>query len=183
MLAHPSRSVEDTRRQLQEMGLPNHAVILKADSGGLEQDRQLISTGWDLAELAQGYRRFVAGFDPVREILACGVELSAELAFVVRSLLIHEYRKIHLRDPLLPRGLLPQDWIGAAAYEVCQDLYRRVYAAAEVHLSTQRSELEWRACVADAADARAVWRVAEGLIDGPASGSGASASRRQLAKL
>lgn len=64
VLAHPSRSAADTRRQLREMGMTDQAVILQADSGGLEQDRQLISTGWDLAELAR--------LSPVREQLHTG---------------------------------------------------------------------------------------------------------------
>lgn len=136
VLAHPSRTVEDTRRQLKEIGLPNHAVILNADSGGHDQDRQLISTGWDLGELARGYRRFVEVFAPIEKSLAAGAHASAECAFVIRTLLIHEYRKIHLRDPLLPHGLLPNEWIGAQAYTVCRELYRRVFAASEAFLST-----------------------------------------------
>jgi phenylacetic acid degradation operon negative regulatory protein len=33
----------------------------------------------------------------------------------VRTLLIHAYRRVLLRDPLLPAALLPLDWPGAAA--------------------------------------------------------------------
>lgn len=135
VLAHPSRSVADTRRQLREMAVQSQAVILQADSGGLEQDRQLISTGWNLAEIARSYRQFLNGFAPVAKVLAEGMVPSAERAFVIRTLLIHEYRKIHLRDPLLPQRLLPADWIGAEAYALCRDLYRKTFAPAETHLS------------------------------------------------
>jgi phenylacetic acid degradation operon negative regulatory protein len=61
---------------------------------------------------------------------------------VIRTLLIHQYRKIHLRDPLLPHSLLPADWIGAQAYELCRDLYRRVFAAAEEHITTTAETLD-----------------------------------------
>lgn len=144
VLAHPSRSVADTRRQLQEMGMQNHAIILQAESGGREQDRRLISSGWDLAELSRGYGRFVDGFAPVRAILQKGVRLPGERSFVIRTLLIHEYRKIHLRDPLLPHDLLPENWIGSAAYELCQDLYRRVFAGSEEFLSSNAARLDAR---------------------------------------
>jgi phenylacetic acid degradation operon negative regulatory protein len=61
--------------------------------------------------------------------------VGAETAFVVRTLLIHEYRKIHLQDPALPGALLPRDWAGAAAYRLCRQLYARVFPRAENHLS------------------------------------------------
>lgn len=141
VLAHPSRSVVDTRRQLEEMKLADHAILVEASSGGLEQDRRLIETGWDLAELASAYRRFTGSFENVRRALANGKRLEPEQAFVIRTLLIHEYRKIHLRDPLLPHGLLPADWIGAQAYSLCGELYRQVFEAAENHLSINASTL------------------------------------------
>ncbi len=58
-----------------------------------------------------------------------------ETAFIIRTLLIHEYRKIHLRDPLLPHSLLPEDWIGTRAYELCRSLYRTVFGAADHYVS------------------------------------------------
>jgi len=53
----------------------------------------------------------------------------------VRTLLIQEYRKVLLRDPQLPAELLPADWHGAAAYQLCRNLYRAVYGPADEHLS------------------------------------------------
>ena len=52
-------------------------------------------------------------FAPLEAAVRDG-RLSVEGAFVVRTLLIHEYRKIHLQDPLLPPELLPQDWVDAS---------------------------------------------------------------------
>src|SRR5437588_528020 len=62
-------------------------------------------------------------------------------AFLIRTLLIHEYRKIHLRDPLLPPALLPPHWVGARAYQVCGSLYARVFPAAERYLSASAHRL------------------------------------------
>ena len=52
----------------------------------------------------------------------------------MRTLLIHEYRRVLLRDPQLPAALLPLDWPGAAAYALCRDFYRLTHACAERHL-------------------------------------------------
>ena len=64
-----------------------------------------------------------------------------ESAFVVRTLLLHEFRKVHLRDPLLPAPLLPADWAGFAAYDLCRDLYARVFQTAEAHLAVHARRL------------------------------------------
>ena len=53
----------------------------------------------------------------------------------MRTLLIHAYRRVLLRDPLLPPALLPLDWPGAAAYALCRDFYRLTHRCAERHLA------------------------------------------------
>ena len=141
VLAHPSRSVTDARGQLSELRIDSGAVILHAASEGPDADQALLQAGWDLGELARSYQRFVASFQPIRGLLN-GRSDAPETAFVIRTLLIHQYRKIHLRDPLLPHSLLPPDWIGAQAYELCRDLYRRLFAAAEAHIAATAETLD-----------------------------------------
>ena len=121
--------------------MTDRAIVLQAASAGLSQDRQLIARGWDLAELARSYRRFVADFQHIRRALDDAAQIEPEQAFVVRTLLIHEYRKIHLRDPLLPRDLLPHAWIGADAYDLCRHLYRCVFEQAEDYLAINAAHL------------------------------------------
>jgi len=40
-----------------------------------------------------------------------------------------------LRDPQLPDELLPANWHGSAAYQLCRNLYLAVYEQADEHLS------------------------------------------------
>jgi phenylacetic acid degradation operon negative regulatory protein len=54
----------------------------------------------------------------------------------LRTLLLHEYRRIHLRDPLLPAALLPDGWAGTDAQQLCRTLYAKVFPASEQYLST-----------------------------------------------
>jgi phenylacetic acid degradation operon negative regulatory protein len=49
-------------------------------------------------------------------------------------LLIQEYRKVLLRDPWLPAELLPDNWQGTAAYQLCRNLYRVVREPADAYL-------------------------------------------------
>jgi phenylacetic acid degradation operon negative regulatory protein len=93
----------------------------------------LIEEGWDLKALAQRYRTFVKRFEPVLGALA--EPAGPETGFVLRTLLIHEYRRLHLRDPLLPERLLPPEWPGTRAALLCRALYTALFAASETHLS------------------------------------------------
>ena len=52
-------------------------------------------------------------------------------AFTARILLIHHYRRVVLRDPLLPTALLPKDWPGRAARNLCDEIYRGLLPASE----------------------------------------------------
>ena len=61
--------------------------------------------------------------------------LDSQTAFQLRTLLIHEYRKILLRDPFLPAALLPERWNGVSAYQLCRNLYSIVAAPAEDFLT------------------------------------------------
>jgi phenylacetic acid degradation operon negative regulatory protein len=141
VLLHPGCTRAQARAWLRSVPGARHALLLSSSSGQLAADRALTAHGWDLAALAARYRGFLAQFAPVAAALT-GREVPAETAFVVRTLLIHEYRKIHLQDPLLPPALLPPRWVGAAAYALCRRLYAQVFAAAERHLSGAANRLQ-----------------------------------------
>jgi phenylacetic acid degradation operon negative regulatory protein len=150
VFAHPNCGLGQARQWLAGLDGAGNGLLLNSSSEGIEVDRRLVASGWDLGELARRYRRFVDTFAPVESAVAgrpCG---TAEAAFVIRTLLIHEYRKIHLQDPLLPPALLPADWVGTAAYELCKRLYARVFAAAEDFLSNTASTLREPLPAADA---------------------------------
>jgi phenylacetic acid degradation operon negative regulatory protein len=91
---------------------------------------------WDLPRIAGDYRKFLRRFGGVIErfrTVPAG-EHDPEQCFVVRTLLIHEYRRVLLRDPRLPEALLPLAWPGRAAYALCRDFYRLTHRCAERHL-------------------------------------------------
>jgi len=50
-------------------------------------------------------------------------------------LLIHQYRRIVLRDPLLPLSLVPGDWPGQEAHALCAAIYAAVADSADRWLS------------------------------------------------
>ncbi|MEO8753911.1 MAG: phenylacetic acid degradation operon negative regulatory protein PaaX [Casimicrobiaceae bacterium] len=113
--------------------------IVVAQAGDLPGQRPLaavVERAWDLRTLAADYRRFLQRFGAVSERFRDGAEHDPAQSFAVRTMLIHAYRRVLLRDPLLPAALLPLDWPGAAAHALCRDFYRLTHRAAERHLAT-----------------------------------------------
>ena len=90
--------------------------------------RSRVESVWSLAEVAADYRRFVARFGA---LAGARPDASPEQAFVVRTLLVHAYRRVRLRDPQLPRKLLAADWPGAAAHDTARSVYRAMLASSE----------------------------------------------------
>jgi phenylacetic acid degradation operon negative regulatory protein len=96
-----------------------------------DNGRRLLSESWPLARTAEAYQKFMKTFAPLSDWLGRGEALSEIDAFTARILLIHHYRRVALRDPLLPAALLPKDWPGQAARKLCGDIYRALLPVAE----------------------------------------------------
>jgi phenylacetic acid degradation operon negative regulatory protein len=70
-------------------------------------------------------------FAPLRDGIGRRETMSDRDAFIARILLIHYYRRVVLRDPLLPAKLLPEDWPGRAARQLCGEIYRALLSPSE----------------------------------------------------
>lgn len=92
----------------------------------------LVDQCWDLDTITAAYNDFLKWFGTLPDLIETQ-EVDAELAFVLRTLLIHAFRRVQLHDPQLPIDLLPADWAGKAAYELCRDIYRQLYKKADEH--------------------------------------------------
>jgi phenylacetic acid degradation operon negative regulatory protein len=139
--AHPASTLEQARGWLSAVGCDGHCWLFRSATEGLPADRRLAAEGWDLAALERRYRRFRDTFAPVQAALRDAQPLPGQAAFVVRTLLVHEYRKIHLQDPMLPPALLPAGWAGTEAYALTAALYAAVFTAAERFLDEAGSTI------------------------------------------
>lgn len=139
VFVHPTCTPQQTREWLAPQRIED-GWVFRGPGEGTAHDRQLVAAAWDLESLARRYRAFHDAFGPI-EASGAPATLAPEAAFLVRTLLIHEYRRIHLRDPLLPPALLPQHWVGAEAYGLCRRLYAAVFGAAEHYLDEHGATL------------------------------------------
>jgi len=101
-------------------------VSAEDDSG-----TRLLAASWPLDRTAEAYLRFMKAFAPLNARLRRRAKLSELEAFTARILLIHHYRRVVLRDPLLPAALLPKNWPGKAARTLCGDVYRALLPLSE----------------------------------------------------
>jgi phenylacetic acid degradation operon negative regulatory protein len=101
-------------------------VSAEDDSG-----HRLLGESWRLDRTSEAYLRFIRTFEPLRGLISRREQLNAADAFTARILMIHDYRRVVLHDPLLPEPLLPADWPGWAARILCRDVYHGLLAASE----------------------------------------------------
>lgn len=136
ILAHPSPDLVDLDVTIQRLGVSNSLVVLNGQTLRNESGmRQLAHNCWNLADIDERYSEFVQMFRPVVRGMQKDAAIEDETAFQLRTLLIQEYRKILLRDPQLPAELLPSEWQGGAAYQLCRNLYLAVHESSDRYLT------------------------------------------------
>jgi phenylacetic acid degradation operon negative regulatory protein len=135
----PLDRTDELCQLLADLGLSGQVAVFRGDvpstPGLSERDlARLISA--DLKELEPAWRTFLRAFRPLAEAATIGREdLDPESAFLSRTLLVHAYRRVILREPELPAELWPPGWIGDTAYEVAARCYHALTEPAEAHLA------------------------------------------------
>ena len=139
---HPTADLEKVMESLMSEG--QEAVLAKlmplvavnSRVAPCATDIDMVKKAWNLDGLALSYEGFLQKYEPIRAaLLSFGLEdVSPDNAFLVRTLLIHDVRRLLLRDPQLPESLLPTTWPGSRARLLCRDLYRKLLPLSEQHL-------------------------------------------------
>lgn len=139
VFAHPSARSDRLIEILQTSGAHDRVVALQARTLGALSSKPLkdiVDQCWSLGKVAAEYHAFIETFRPVARALRGARHADPGQCFLVRALLMHEFRRVQLRDPLLPRQLLPADWPGDLARELCRDIYATCWRPSEAHLSS-----------------------------------------------
>ncbi|MFY1932268.1 phenylacetic acid degradation operon negative regulatory protein PaaX [Achromobacter xylosoxidans] len=137
LFAHPHTEARAAHDILEKLGIPDKALVLSArdlaGAGGLPI-ASLASQCWNLDDVAEQYRQFSRNFGPLEKLLEAPPSPSD--AFIARVMLLHNWRRIVLHDPHLPGPMLPDNWPGHAARDLCGRIYWQVFDASEAHLNT-----------------------------------------------
>jgi len=135
LFAHPQADAHTAHEILEKLGIPDKALVLAgrdlAGAGGLPI-ASLAPQCWNLDALADQYRHFSDQLGPLDKLLDEPAEPAD--AFAARMLLLHTWRRIVLHDPQLPVPMLPEQWPGHAARELCGRIYWKLFDASEQYL-------------------------------------------------
>jgi phenylacetic acid degradation operon negative regulatory protein len=165
VFAHPEFDSRELSSQRRSAGVLSKVIAFDATLAADDTPQRLVQLGWDLEDLGARYQRFVKRFASVRTELERRRESDPKDCFLVRTLLIHEYRRLHLRDPLLPAQLLRADWPGAQAAALCRDIYAKVIAPSEAYLSKIATRLSGPLVAADSSVMRRFGGISAGAVD------------------
>jgi phenylacetic acid degradation operon negative regulatory protein len=129
VLAHPCANQVSLAETVQELGLGNQVIVMRANTEQVASEtvlKRLMQQSWALDELALRYQEFDARFRPILTKLRKVGTLDHRQMFELQTILIHEYRRILLKTTDLPDQLMPPNWSGRAAMELIARLYHLV---------------------------------------------------------
>ncbi|RSZ92569.1 phenylacetic acid degradation operon negative regulatory protein PaaX [Acinetobacter baumannii] len=137
LMAYPGCNRIELQRLLVDLNMSEQVVVFKAETlqlfnNSVDTIGRMLRTNWPIDELRQRYLQFL---DIFREIGVLQMQENEQLepvqAFQIRTLLIHYYRRILLKDPALPLELLPTDWPAISARTLSMNIYKKVFEPAD----------------------------------------------------
>ncbi len=140
LMALPSSPPPGLMLELEQAGLARRVLVFSSQIAATQPAENLsaaAAAAWPLDALNTDYETFVRQFSALQ---VGNMPLSGENAFALRVLLIHEYRRILLKDPHLAEAFLPANWAGPAARDLSAEIYRQTVAPAENWLTDTVSE-------------------------------------------
>lgn len=137
--AKPGEGSATLLQTLRDFNASDKVLVLEADSSELSSGellRSMVHDCWQLDEVARAYREFLAHFRPLASWLQRHPAPEPRTAFIARTLLIQDYRRILLQDSHLPDALLPPEWPGAAAMNMAGEVYRALAEPSVSYITT-----------------------------------------------
>ncbi|WP_139851163.1 phenylacetic acid degradation operon negative regulatory protein PaaX [Acinetobacter pullicarnis] len=133
VMAYPGCDQVKLQNLLFNLQMTDQVVIFKAETLQFWQDsyatiQRMVEINWPIQDLHARYETFIGDFREILNLIEADEQLDAVQAFQVRILLIHQYRRILLKDPNLPFELLPPNWLSLTARNLSSNIYQAVCA-------------------------------------------------------
>ena len=140
---HPTVDFNSADFQLKALGIRHKCLLMRASLHHLNSPELVadyLTQWWNLDEIEQSYKVFYKSFEPLYQRLKRKKKIPEEHAFIIRTLLIHEYRQLTISSPQLPTDLLKTDWGGKQACLLAARLYRLIHEAAGKYVAKSLSD-------------------------------------------
>ncbi|ENV33071.1 phenylacetic acid degradation operon negative regulatory protein PaaX [Acinetobacter gerneri DSM 14967 = CIP 107464 = MTCC 9824] len=140
VMAYPGCDQQKLQNLILNLNMLDQVVLFKAETLDLWKEsyptvKKMVETNWPVLELKNKYEKFTQDFREIFILLENESEIDPMQAFQIRTLLIHQYRRILLKDPDLPYELLPTDWSALVAQNLCNNLYHLLFSASEEYFT------------------------------------------------
>lgn len=123
----PARLQPEAMEYIHQHELWSYVDVFTCEPSGLSDIQFKIAQWWNLAVLADEYRKFVNAYQGEIEKWQGYLRANtgtARDAFRLYIPMLTQWRRLPFLDPGLPSELLPKDWVGIAAHKVFNDLHR-----------------------------------------------------------
>lgn len=132
----PARMSRAADQAVYELGLTANCAMFTGDYVGGQRLDDLVRRSWDLEQIDQRYRTFIAQFEGMEAELKAENPIDPGDAFARYVDLVDHWRRLPFRDPGLPRMLLPADWAAAEAVSTFERLVALLEATALGHATS-----------------------------------------------
>lgn len=126
--AHPSFEQQSLEETIAEQQLADKVIIFSSktlDEASAKVLKKLVHDKWNIKQLEQDYTQFISDYQSIADYVA-SQSLSSKQSFLLRTLLVHEYRRILLKDHELPQDMLPSSWAGYKAQHMVAAMYEQL---------------------------------------------------------
>lgn len=132
---HPSLDKDMFNKLIDDSQLDKRVTVWDACLANNAEQSQVLRKAWNFDRVQARYEEFILRFSSLSPITSTAGVLNPADAFLVRILLIHEYRRILLKVADLPKEILPPSWPGSRAMSLAKQIYRSVSGASQVFVT------------------------------------------------
>ncbi len=138
---HPNLDKNAFGKLMMEYDAVDQTVVWRGRLESGPEESQVLLKAWDFDSVQARYEEFIHRFSTLSNNMSDQEWLIPMNAFLVRILLIHEYRRILLKVADLPEEILPPNWPGLRAMSLAKQIYSRVNDGSQIFV---KSNLESR---------------------------------------
>jgi len=127
--AHPNCDQDSLNETIKELELVDSVIVFSAktiDQQSLIVLKNLVHYKWQIDALQQRYQLLIDTYSPFAKMLKSNNKINDQQSLSLRTLLVHEYRRILLTDHELAEDMLPPNWKGHEANQLVEKLYAKL---------------------------------------------------------
>ena len=134
---HPTIKVEPVQCVIDELGLNQKVTLLLGRSCNPENEinTNFFKPYFDIDRIAIKHQKFIDTFEPLLEAAKDAAELDPQTCFLIRTLLINQFRHILNHEPEFPFELLPENFISHQSRKLTRSLYQILSTQSTKHLN------------------------------------------------